>query len=131
MLNLKLNCFCFSVYGAGQKKIILFCCNVRILLLQRLDKTLHLIMARNETTTKWFGMKLTPEQKEKIKRLAEQRGTNQKEAVIQLVEEAVREEPLEPTPGSFYELNQDDCGFFEGPRDLSSNPEKYMKGFGK
>lgn len=87
-------------------------------------------MAPNTTTIKWFGMKVSPEQKKKIEQLAEQRGTNQKEAVMQLVEEAVREESLEPTPGSFYDKHQDSCGHFKGPRDLSSNPEKYMKGFG-
>lgn len=88
-------------------------------------------MATKAKKTKWFGMKLTPEQKKKIEKLAEQRGTNQKEAVMELVDEAVQEEPIEPNPGSFYDKHQEDCGFFEGPRDLSSNPEKYMKGFGK
>lgn len=88
-------------------------------------------MAAKAKKTKWFGMKVTPEQKRKIKKLAEQRGTNQKEAVMQLVNEAVREEPIEPRPGSFYDKHQDSCGMFEGPRDLSSNPKKYMKGFGK
>lgn len=71
-------------------------------------------MASNAKKTKWFGMKVTPDQKEKIKKLARQRGTNQKEAVMQLVEEAVREEPIEPNPGSFYDLNRDDCGFLKG-----------------
>lgn len=88
-------------------------------------------MATKIKKTKWFGMKLTPEQKEKIRKLAKQRGTNQKEAVMQLVDEAVQEEEIEPTPGSFYDKHQDSCGMFEGPRDWASNPKKYMKGFGK
>lgn len=47
------------------------------------------------------------------------------------VEKQTQEEPIDPTPGSFYDKHQDSCGMFEGPRDLSSNPKKCMKGFGK
>lgn len=78
----------------------------------------------------WFGMKVTPEQKRKIKRLAARRGTSQKAAVMQLVEEAVEDKPFEARKGSFLDGIEDLVGSVEGPPDLSTNP-KYMEGFGE
>ncbi len=84
----------------------------------------------------WFGMKVTPEQKRKIKRLAALRGTSQKAAVLDAVEhelgaEDQSEEDLpEAQPGSFLEGIEDLVGSVEGPPDLSTNP-KYMEGFGE
>ena len=84
----------------------------------------------------WFGMKVTPEQKRKIKRLAEQRGLSQKEAVMRLVEEALGEEtsdeakPFKAQPGSFLDGIEHLVGSVEGPGDLSTNP-KYMEGYGR
>jgi hypothetical protein len=78
----------------------------------------------------WFGMRLTPEQKRKIKRLAEREGTSAKEAVLRLVEQALSEEPLHARSGSFLDGIEDLIGSVEGPVDLSSNP-KYMEGFGR
>ena len=84
----------------------------------------------------WFGMKVTPEQKRKIKRLAERRGLSQKEAVMRLVEEALGEEapaapkPFKAQPGSFLDGIEHLVGSTEGPGDLSTNP-KYMEGFGR
>lgn len=49
----------------------------------------------------WFGMKVTPEQKRKIKRLAEREGTSAKEAVLRLVEQALAEESISAPSGSF------------------------------
>jgi hypothetical protein len=83
-----------------------------------------------EKKTVWFGMKLTPEQKEKIRTLARRRGVSQKRAVLDLVEKEVEEEQVNPVSGSFYERNKDLIGVAEGPRDLSTNP-KYMEGFGR
>lgn len=80
--------------------------------------------------TVWFGMKLTPEQKEKIRKLARQRGVSQKKAVMDLVEKEVNKEPIEPKPGSFLEAAHDLFGIGEGPGDASTNP-KYMEGFGR
>jgi hypothetical protein len=78
----------------------------------------------------WFGMKLTPDQKDKIRKLAARRGVSQKQAVMQLVDEAVEDEPIEAEPGSFLDRNRDLCGVFEGPGDLSTNPA-YMEGYGE
>lgn len=80
--------------------------------------------------TVWFGMKLTPEQKEKIRTLARRRGVSQKRAVLDLIEKEVDDEKVEPVSGSFYERNKDLIGVAEGPGDLSTNP-KYMEGFGR
>jgi len=87
-------------------------------------------MGTPKKKTVWFGMKLTPEQKEKIRKLARRRGVSQKQAVMDLVEREVREEPIKPKPGSFYDRNKDLCGIGKGPGDASTNP-KYMDGFGK
>lgn len=82
----------------------------------------------------WFGMKVTPEQKQKIKRLAERQGLSAKEAVIKLVEEALAREQgapaLEVRPGSFLDGIEDIVGAGEGPPDLATNP-KYMEGLGQ
>jgi hypothetical protein len=78
----------------------------------------------------WFGMKLTPAQKDKIRTLANRRGVTQKQAVMELVDQAVEDEPVEAQAGSFLERNRDLCGSVEGPGDLSTNP-KYMEGYGE
>lgn len=78
----------------------------------------------------WFGMKLTPEQKRKIKRLAEREGTSAKEAVLRLVEQALAEESVRAPSGSFLAGIEELVGSVEGPVDLASNP-KYMEGFGR
>ena len=81
----------------------------------------------------WFGMKLTPEQKQKIKRLAEREGTSAKEAVLRAIDEALGMEIPPARPGSFLEGIEDlvgSVGNEEGPVDLASNP-KHMDGFGR
>lgn len=80
--------------------------------------------------TVWFGMKVTPEEKEKIRKLAQLRGVTQKQVILELVEKEIEEEDIKARPGSFYARNKDLCGVFEGPPDLSTNP-KYMEGFGE
>ena len=80
---------------------------------------------------RWFGMKLTPAQKQKIKRLAARAGTSAKEAIMHLVDEALDdEEPLKAPEGSFLDGIEHLIGSLEGPGDLSTNP-KYMEGFGE
>lgn len=79
---------------------------------------------------KWFGMKLTPGEKQKIETLAARRDITQKQAVMELVDEAVESEPIETKPGSFLDLSRDVCGSIHGPGDLSTNP-KYMEGYGQ
>ena len=49
----------------------------------------------SENATEWFGMRVTPTQKEKIKRLAERRGTTQKAAVLEAVERKLAEDGAE------------------------------------
>ena len=90
-----------------------------------------------QQATEWFGMRLTPDQKAQIERLAEQRDSTQKDAVMRLVEQAVvddeEEEPIEAEPGSFLEAAGDLIGSIDDPdvpTDLSSNPE-HMEGYGR
>lgn len=45
-------------------------------------------MSKKETIV-WFGMKVSPEEKNRIKKLAVLQGTNQKEAVLRAVEEKI------------------------------------------
>ena len=78
----------------------------------------------------WFGMKLTPGQKRKIKKLAALKGTSAKRAIMDLVDEALAVEPLNPPKGSFLEGIEDIVGSVEGPADLSANP-RYMEDFGQ
>ncbi len=83
-----------------------------------------------KSKTVWFGMKVTPAQKRKIKTLAEREGTSAKEAVLRLVEQALSDDKLEAPDGSFLSGIEDFIGSIEGPSDLASNP-KYMEGFGR
>lgn len=87
-------------------------------------------MSTAEKKTVWFGMKLTPEQKEKIRRLARRRGVSQKQAVLDLIEREVEQEQVKLVPGSFYDRNKDLIGTAEGPEDLSVNPD-HMEGYGR
>ena len=79
-----------------------------------------------------FSMRVTPEQKRKIERLAQRKGTSQKEAVMALVEDAVEddEEPIVPRPGSFLDKYRDIIGSCEGPPDLLRDPNR-MEGYGQ
>ncbi|PSQ99682.1 MAG: hypothetical protein BRD48_03395 [Bacteroidetes bacterium QS_9_68_14] len=90
-----------------------------------------------QQATEWFGMRLTPDQKAQIERLAEQRDSTQKDAVMRLVEQAVADEkekePIEAEPGSILDLAGDLIGSIDdpnGPTDLSTNP-KHMEDYGK
>lgn len=86
------------------------------------------------TTAKqvWFGMRLTSEQKRQIERLAEQRGTTQKEAVMELVKKAVAaaEKPIEVRKRSFLDGIEHLIGACEGPRDLFRDPDR-LSGYGE
>ena len=78
----------------------------------------------------WFGMKLTPQQKQQIRLLARQRNTSAKQALMELVEEALVQRSFKAPPGSFLDGLEDLVGSFSGPADLSANPE-HMKSFGR
>jgi len=79
--------------------------------------------------TVWFGMKLTPEQKEKIRTLAAEKGVTQKQVVLDLLNKEMEQRSIQSKPGSFLDLNRDLYGSSEGPEDGSTNP-KHMKGYG-
>jgi len=85
---------------------------------------------KNKKDIVWFGMKLTPEEKAKIKMLAKRKGVSQKEVIMSLVNEEMVEYEVEPTPGSLLDRAKHLVGSVEGPGDLSTNP-KYMEDFGK
>jgi hypothetical protein len=83
---------------------------------------------------KWFGMRLTPVQKQRIERLAERKGTTQKDAVLDAVARELsttgEDDEVEPAPGSFMEGIEDLAGSVDGPEDLSTNP-KYLDDMGR
>lgn len=86
---------------------------------------------KNKKDIVWFGMKLTPEEKAKIKMLAERKGVSQKEAVMSLVNEEIVEYEVEAKPGSTLEKLEEYIGIIEdGPSDRSTNP-KYLEGLGE
>lgn len=87
-------------------------------------------MASKKERTVWFGMKVTPAQKSRIKRLAEQEGTTAKEAILRLVDHALETSPEPPRSGSFLEGIEPLVGSVSGPVDLSSNRE-HMRDFGR
>lgn len=87
-------------------------------------------MSKTKKKTVWFGMKLTPEQKDKIKQLAIRRGVSQKQVVMDLVDQQTNQ-LTEPAPkNSFLNGIEYLSGSVEGPKDLSTNPD-YMDNFGK
>jgi len=85
-------------------------------------------MAKDKTV--WFGMKVTSEQKEKIRYLADRHGISAKEVVMRLVEAEFDEEEIEIRKGSFADGIEHILGSIEAPPDLSTNPD-YLKGFGR
>jgi hypothetical protein len=87
-------------------------------------------MSTSKKDIVWFGMKLTPEEKQKIELLAKRKGVSKKEAVMDAINELVVDYEVEVKPGSMLEKMQHIAGIAEGPGDLSTNP-KYMEGFGK
>lgn len=87
-------------------------------------------MAKKKKDIVWFGMKLSPEQKRKVELLAEKKGTTQKDAIMNLVEEELVDYAIDTTSGSILEKLQDYAGKINGPEDLSTN-KKYLDDFGK
>lgn len=85
----------------------------------------------SEQGTERFEMHLTPGQKVKIERLAEQKGSTLTAAVLEAIDRALESErsAVEAQPGSVLELTEDLCGSVEGPRDLSTHP-KHMNSYG-
>ncbi|MGH7574935.1 MAG: hypothetical protein ACREM1_07380 [Longimicrobiales bacterium] len=87
-------------------------------------------MTTYKQRTVWFGMKLTPAQKARIKRLARAEGSTAKEAVLRLVDAALEGREQVPPSGSLLESIERLVGSVSGPTDLSTNPD-HMRGFGQ
>ncbi len=85
-------------------------------------------MAKENKHIVWFGMKVTPEEKEKIKKLARELGISQKDAVMGLVEseyvayEAKSKAKKKKLAGY--------AGVLDGAEDLSTN-KSYLDGYGR
>lgn len=75
-------------------------------------------------------MKMTPAQKARIKRLGEKEGTTAKEAILNLVNQALDEAGDGPRSGSFLDGIEGLVGSVSGPTDLSTNRE-HMRDFGR
>lgn len=82
-------------------------------------------------------MRLTPQQKADIERLAHQQDTTQKEAILEAVRETLKperpEEKIRPKPGSFMERIEHLAGCIDDPKaptDLSTN-KKYLEDLGQ
>jgi hypothetical protein len=88
----------------------------------------------NQAKHSWFGMKLTPAERQKIERLAKREGLTAKQAILRAVDKALEGDSLpSPQPGSFLENIEDLVGSVdsdEGPIDLASNP-KHLQGLGR
>jgi hypothetical protein len=82
-----------------------------------------------EKKIEWFGMKLTPQEKDKIRMLAKKKGVSLKEAVMSAVNEELIEYKVKPKPGSYLEKIEHIAGTADGPEDLSSNPD-HLNDFG-
>jgi len=85
---------------------------------------------KEKKKTEWFGMKLTSEEKEKLRSLAKKRGVSQKKVVLDLIEKEIKQEPIKAKSNSLLDLNRDLFGVGSGPGDVSTNP-KYLDGFGR
>jgi hypothetical protein len=84
-----------------------------------------------ENATEWFGMRVTPTQKAKIKRLAKRMEDTQKGAVLTAIEQALEAgRSKDESSESVLDLTEDLCGSVDGPRDLSTNPD-HMKDYGR
>jgi hypothetical protein len=82
-------------------------------------------------TEKNFGMRLAPHERLQIERLAQARGKNMKDAILEAVNRQLCEldEPFRAKSGSVLEGLEDVIGSTEGPEDLSSN-KGYLDGYG-
>lgn len=78
----------------------------------------------------WFGMKVTPEQKQRIRQLAAREGMSAKEAVLRLVDRELASDAPAAPAGSFLAGIEHLVGTVDGPSDLSTNP-RHLGGFGR
>lgn len=79
----------------------------------------------------WFGMKLTPDEKNRIKRIARAKGLNQKEAIMSLVDASAAELEKDKAAGSLKASLEKYCGVVDqAPADLSTN-KSYLDDYGQ
>ena len=83
---------------------------------------------------KTFAMRLAPDERRQIERLARARGTSMKGAVLGAVRDQLEalpaEEPFAPRPGGPLDGLDDIVGCFDsGLSDLSTNPD-HLDGYG-
>lgn len=86
--------------------------------------------SENKKDIVWFGMKLSPAEKQKIELLAKKKGVSKKEAIMSLVNDEVLDYSVIPKKGSLLEKANHLIGKVEGPGDISTNP-KYLEDYGK
>lgn len=87
-------------------------------------------MSKKDKHIVWFGMKVSPEEKAKIKKLASYMGVSQKEAVMSLVEDRITDYNARPGAGGpFKNVIEQFSGIMDGPEDLSANKE-HLQGYG-
>ena len=78
----------------------------------------------------WFGMKLTPEEKRRIRLLSKLEGRTQKEAVMNAVNEKITEYEVPAETGSILDQIREYSGVVtDKSTDLSTN-KKHMEGYG-
>jgi hypothetical protein len=77
----------------------------------------------------WFGMKLSPEEKARIDRLADIEGLNRKDAILNAVEDRLHAYGTKPVEGSLFEKMAAWAGVMEGEKTLSSDRE-HLSGYG-
>lgn len=80
--------------------------------------------------TEWFGMKVSPEEKRKIKDLAKRRRMSQSELILSLVEQNFVEQNELSEGNQLFDLIGEFIGVGEGPPDASTN-SKYFDEYGK
>lgn len=82
-------------------------------------------------TIVWFGMKVSPEEKKRIKKLAELQGVNQKEAVLQAVEEKIASYEVAPKSGSLLDKLKPFAGIVKNTEGDRATNKAYLKDYGK
>ncbi|MCH8569483.1 MAG: hypothetical protein LAT67_14505 [Balneolales bacterium] len=86
-------------------------------------------MAPKEKKIVWFGMKVSPEEKGKIKEIAEHYNITQKEAVMNLVEDRVADINLQRSAVKKANLAQF-AGLYEGEATLSTD-KSHLSDYGR
>ncbi len=86
-------------------------------------------MAKSKDKIVWFGMKLSPAEKNKIKKLAKIYGSTQKDAVMGLVESSLEAYEAAEIANKVSERVSRYAGVIDEKPDLSTN-KKHLDGYG-